>query len=112
MGCQKAEPQVVGAAAPSGQPLLGGSWLEWPFSPGVGQVYQTYGQGERDHPDSHEHTSVHVGLDIAAPAGTPVYSPLSGEVAMNFDYAYPEWEKGLAIRGFREGEEVFIKMLH
>lgn len=105
--CDDATPQVVEAAGPTGGALLGGPWLEWPFAAGVGVIYQTYGQGERDNP-----LNVHEGLDIAVPAGTPVYSPLKGEVSMNFEQGYPAHEQGLAIRGFNAGQEVFVKLLH
>lgn len=83
--------------------------LAWPFQEdqeGV-EIYQTYGQAEgRDSID------VHLGLDIHAPAGTPIYSPLDGTVAAIFDEGMNPWVKGFAIRSLSGGTEFVTKLLH
>ena len=84
-------------------------WLRWPFAHDAPQVYvlQTYGQSERAAP-----LSVHAGLDLAAPPGTSVFSPLSGEVSQIFNSVYAPHERGLAIRTVHRGLQVSLKLVH
>ena len=89
--------------------------LSWPFAPDSGaRLYQTYGQAERIDwidPESSS-VNVHHGLDITAPAGTPVYAPMSGQATILFAEGMKSYTRGIAIRQIVDGKELVVELLH
>ena len=83
-------------------------WLAWPFDGGThAKFLQTYGQSERVSP-----LDVHEGLDLAVPAGTRVYSPVDGRVAMLFINNTRRPHRGIVISTVHGDVEVMVKLMH
>ncbi len=63
----------------STQNYEGNTTAKWskPIAPGIGRISDTF--GERMHPIDKK-LKFHYGLDIAAPANTPIYAPANGRV--------------------------------
>ena len=107
--CTERSVEEVRAAAAVLEEPDSGFKLHWPFRDGEEGVamYQTYGQAE-----GHGSINIHQGLDIHAPAGTPIYAPVSGTVAAMFQEGQKPWVKGFAIRTVVDDHEYFTQLLH
>lgn len=107
--CSDQSAEEVQAASAVDEKPTSAFQLQWPFREGQEGVamYQTYGQNE-----GHGSINIHQGLDIHAPAGTPVYSPVSGTIAAIFQEGQSYWVKGLAIRTVVDDQEHFTQLLH
>lgn len=83
-------------------------WMQWPFAADTEvKIFQTYGQSEHAMP-----TQVHMGLDLAVAPGTPLYSPVNGEVTMLFLHGFQPHHRGIGIRTWHQGTEVIVQLLH
>ena len=82
--------------------------LLWPVA-GCERVTSPYGW--RYHP-VHKTRSFHTGIDIAAPAGSSVWAPLTGKIAAVFDAIRSGGGLTVVIRGSIGGREVQAGVCH